>query len=227
MNDDNPEALDLGNLPQINQVLDQRMHQLQRAEEHHHGRTAQFSDRLFDEAKPAGNRTYILANQLIEVAVENYHAVFALIQKGATPWAPYNLIRPAFEAAFYALWILEPQDSVQRLLRGLRVAVEDNRQSENWIRELIKIPNLTEDQRQSMQSPISRSSTSFRRDAEGIGVKWAQASQRITLIDELLDFGCPGLHLFTFNRPDAPLAILDHLRVRDAARDFRGGSSAA
>ena len=49
----------------------------------------------------------------------------------------------------------------------------------------------------------------------------------LTLIDELLDFGCPGLHLFTFNRPDAPLAILDHLRVRDAAREFRGSSSAA
>ena len=36
-----------------------------------------------------------------------------------------------------------------------------------------------------MQAPISRSSSSFRRDATGIGVTLAQASQRITLIDEL------------------------------------------
>ena len=46
----------------------------------------------------------------------------------------------------------------------------------------------------------------------------------LTLIDELLDLGCPGLHLFTFNRPLAPLAILEHLRVRDCARDYRGRS---
>lgn len=48
----------------------------------------------------------------------------------------------------------------------------------------------------------------------------------LTLIDELLDLGCPGLHLFTFNRPLAPLAILEHLRVRDCAREYRGRSPA-
>ena len=40
----------------------------------------------------------------------------------------------------------------------------------------------------------------------------------LRLIDDLLDLGCPGLHLFTFNRHPAALAILEHLRIRDAAR---------
>lgn len=40
----------------------------------------------------------------------------------------------------------------------------------------------------------------------------------LSLIDSVLELGCPGLHLFTFNRHHAALAILDHLRIRDAAR---------
>ena len=49
----------------------------------------------------------------------------------------------------------------------------------------------------------------------------------LSLIDDLLDLGCAGFHLYTFNRPDAALAILEHLRVRDAAREYRGRSPAA
>lgn len=46
-------------------------------------------------------------------------------------------------------------------------------------------------------------------------------AETLRLIDDLLDLGCPGLHLFTFNRHPAALAILDHLRIRDAARRRR------
>lgn len=49
----------------------------------------------------------------------------------------------------------------------------------------------------------------------------------LSLIDDLLDLGCAGFHLYTFNRPDAALTILEHLRVRDAAREYRGRSPAA
>ncbi|RLZ03013.1 5,10-methylenetetrahydrofolate reductase [Kocuria tytonicola] len=48
----------------------------------------------------------------------------------------------------------------------------------------------------------------------------------LSLIDDLLDLGCAGFHLYTFNRPEAALTILEHLRVRDAAREYRGRSPA-
>lgn len=40
----------------------------------------------------------------------------------------------------------------------------------------------------------------------------------LRLIDSVLELGCPGLHLYTFNKHPAALAILEHLRIRDAAR---------
>ncbi|GAA1185208.1 methylenetetrahydrofolate reductase [Nesterenkonia xinjiangensis] len=43
----------------------------------------------------------------------------------------------------------------------------------------------------------------------------------LNLIDTVLELGCPGLHLFTFNQHPPALAILDHLRIRDAARRQR------
>lgn len=43
-------------------------------------------------------------------------------------------------------------------------------------------------------------------------------AETMRLIDELLELGCPGFHLFTFNQHPAAVAILDHLRIRDAAR---------
>lgn len=49
----------------------------------------------------------------------------------------------------------------------------------------------------------------------------------LNLIDAVLELGCPGLHLFTFNRHRAALSILDHLRIRDAARQQRGGLETA
>lgn len=44
----------------------------------------------------------------------------------------------------------------------------------------------------------------------------------LNLIDAVMELGCPGLHLFTFNQHPPALAILDHLRIRDAARHRRG-----
>lgn len=49
----------------------------------------------------------------------------------------------------------------------------------------------------------------------------------LNLIDAVLELGCPGLHLFTFNRHRAALSILEHLRIRDAARHQRGGAETA
>jgi hypothetical protein len=134
-------VLDLGNVPSTASLLDGRIEHVRWIETQHHRKGYHLTQRLFDEARPAGERTYIHAFHGIETAWENYSAVFGLVQgaHGATPVAPYNLIRPAFEAAFYALWALEPEDGSDRCLRGPRIAVEDNRQRSNWIEELIEI----------------------------------------------------------------------------------------
>ena len=184
--DPTPEHLDLGNVPRVSQALDSRLAQLDHMDEAHRSQHYHLTQRLFDEARPAGERSYIHARQLIGTASENYRAVLALLTgNGATPVAPYNLIRPAFESAFYALWILDPADGHERCLRALRVAVEDNRQRQNWTAELVKIPGLTESQRQAMLEPVAKSSKIYRDEAEELGPGWNRASQRVNVEQEI------------------------------------------
>ncbi len=47
-------------------------------------------------------------------------------------WA---LLRSQLEAAFWALWPLDPEESSQRVLRGIQVEWRDDRQSMTYFRE--------------------------------------------------------------------------------------------
>jgi hypothetical protein len=105
---------------------------------------------------------------------------------GATPVAPYNLVRPAFEAAFYALWALEPEDGRDRCLRGLRIAYEDNRQRSLWVEELIKIPDLTDAERQLMREPVAKASHVYRQEAEALGVSWDKQVKQKLIVEQAL-----------------------------------------
>jgi hypothetical protein len=95
------------------------------------------------------------------------------------------LIRPAFEAAFYALWALEPEDGSDRCLRGLRLAYEDNRQRSLWIDELIKIPDLTDAERQRMREPVAKASHVYRQEAEALHVKWDKVTQKVNVLEAI------------------------------------------
>ena len=171
--------LDLGDTPRIFQKLAEMIAHLRRIEDQHRARHYRLTQRLFDEARPAGERTYMQAFRAIETAWENYSAIFGLLQgHGATVFAPYNLMRPAFEAAFYALWALDPEDGRDRCVRGLRLAIEDNRQRGNWTEELVKIPGLTNAQREQMRAPIAKASTAYRAEAARLGVDWALVSNK-------------------------------------------------
>jgi hypothetical protein len=177
-------VLDLGNVPRMASVLGGRIELFRGIETEHRRKQYRLTQRLFDEARSAGERTYIHAFQGIETAWENYSAVFGLLQgrHGATPVAPYNLIRPAFEAAFYALWALEPEDGSERCLRGLRLAVEDNRQRSNWIEELIKIPELSDAERHHMREPVAKANTVYQQEAQALGVNWGkQVTQKLNV----------------------------------------------
>lgn len=160
---------------------------MQQVNEQHRGRPLDFTERLMDEQKPGGVRAYIHTGQLIDTAWENYASVFSLLAgaEGATPVAPYNLVRPAFEAAFHALWILDPYDPKERCLRGLRIAHEDNRQKTNWLEELVKIPFLTTVQRDQMFDSVRSASAVYRREAEELGVRWPMVTQSMSTLHEL------------------------------------------
>jgi hypothetical protein len=171
--------LDLGDIPRIFQKLDEMIAHFRRIDDQHRAKHYTFTQRLFDKARPAGERTYIQAFRAIETAWENYSAIFGLLQgHGATVFAPHNLIRPAFEAAFYALWALDPEDGRDRCMRGLRLAIEDNRQHRNWTDELVKIPGLTDAQREQMRAPIANASTVYREEAAKLGANWNVVSQK-------------------------------------------------
>jgi hypothetical protein len=176
-------VLDLGDVPRTASLLHGRIENFRWIETQHRRKQYHLTQRLFDEARPAGERTYIHASQSIETAWENYSAVLGLLQgpHGATPAAPYNLIRPAFEAAFYALWALEPEDGSERCLRGLRLAVEDNRQRGLWKKELMKIPDLTEAERERFWEPVAKTSTVYRQEAQALHVKWEKVAQRVNV----------------------------------------------
>lgn len=63
------------------------------------------------------------AERYLGVAWDNHSALVALIQSphGLSPSAPWNLLHPTFEAAFHAAWILDPEESLERRRRALRV----------------------------------------------------------------------------------------------------------
>jgi len=82
------------------------------------------SARAFDEARPAGRRTYMEVTRYLGVARDNHEALLAVLEHhGATLWAPWSLLRPTFETALLAAWILDPEDGRERRARGLRCEI--------------------------------------------------------------------------------------------------------
>src|SRR4051794_29420428 len=92
------------------------------------------SARAFDEAQPAGPRTYMAASRYLTVAQDNHQALLALLRHhAATPWAPWSLLRPVFEASFWAAWLLDPDSGQDRRTRGLQCEIRDAyEQRKHW-----------------------------------------------------------------------------------------------
>jgi hypothetical protein len=144
-----------------------------------------FTARAFDEAQPACTRTYIAAQSFLEVARQNLDAFKALIQSphGVRQWAHWNLLRPVLEASFWVVWILEPDDGRERRRRGLRVEIDDAREQERWLNELR--PMVSGHDIDQALGRISRSNTTFRREAEQLGMEWKKAREPVNVTREL------------------------------------------
>ncbi len=64
------------------------------------------------------------------VAIDNLEAVRNLVQDAGVvhPWAEHTLLRAAFESACTALWLLGPDDPLERHYRGVKHALDNVRQ---------------------------------------------------------------------------------------------------
>lgn len=89
------------------------------------------SDLAFDTARSGTYDVGHAAWSGIAVAIDHLHALRELIVKAGSlhTYAPFSLIRSAMDNASLALWLIGPDDSDERVLRCLRVASENVRQS--------------------------------------------------------------------------------------------------
>lgn len=120
-------TVNLGNLPKHWQILKELNREASRATDQYRV-NMDFTDRRFDEATPTGRRIYFNAVHVLNVAEDNQLALEdMLLNRGIPPFAAWSLIRPAFENAFYAVWLLEPDDSRERCRRALRMDWQEQR----------------------------------------------------------------------------------------------------
>ena len=94
---------------------------------------AALTDRRFDEAKPAGEMTYIAARQLMVTAYQHHQAFRREVEHhGLTPFVSWTLLRSVFEASCWVHWLLEPDDDLVRRQRGLRRNWRDLIEYHEW-----------------------------------------------------------------------------------------------
>jgi hypothetical protein len=155
--------------------------------------------RMIDERQVAGHRVYITAERYLGVAWDNHSALVALIRgpHGLSPSAPWNLLRPTFEAAFHAAWILDPKESLQRRRRALRVEWLDELDHRRYYDEVMRMRSVDRDadwqeaSRQLAQSKAANEA-SYRSDAKALDLSWPPA--RVNIRDELGQLShCAGL----------------------------------
>lgn len=154
-----------------------------------YGNSVDLTDRRFDSSHRAGQRAYITASGLIRLAREHQfllartmigpHAV------GVYPHATLNLIRPAFEASLTAFWLLDPDDSRTRVLRGLRQCWEDHRQSNSWAEEMLASPLATRETREGVFKKEAEIAKRYHEDADHFRIKWDKVRQKVNLVDEI------------------------------------------
>lgn len=154
-----------------------------------YGRSVDLTDRRFDSANRAGQRLYITASGLIHLAREHQHLLAKTMvgpdAVGVYPHATPNLIRPAFEAALMAFWLLDAKDSKTRVLRGLRRSWEDHRQSDAWANDVLDSPLATTEEREQVVAKKAQIAKRYDEDAQRLGVKWEKVRQKVNLRDEV------------------------------------------
>ena len=177
------ETLELGDLPRLWRMLEQRYDVVYRLGD---PAPTSLTARAFDLAQPAGHRGYFTALRYLGVAMDNHRALLALLEHhGATNSAPWSLLRPMFESGFYACWVLDPVDGRERRIRGLRCEVNDERERKNYLGCLAEIPVEGTKVHDIIAHREATVGKVYRDEATALGVRWDKVNQKINLIDEL------------------------------------------
>lgn len=148
-------------------------------------RTQILTDRRLDSAHRTGNRAYITASHLIGFAREHQHFLetsMTLPGSYVYPHATPNLIRPAFEAALTALWILDGPNTKERQLRGLRHSWEEQRQSDNWADELLNPSLVDDDTADHIRAERQKIRARYLQDASDLHLTKDEVSRRPDLL---------------------------------------------
>lgn len=176
------ETMDLGALPQQWEQMDllaKRMQTVSKQPPH----SAVLTDRRFDESQPAGHRGWINAHAYIQGGMEHLDALrFMLSNFGATPRVPWTILRSVFESGFWAAWLLDPDDGLERRRRGLRLEVRGSIERKN-----VYDAHLKHDphERDRVASGHLLDETTYRREATQLGMTWEATKRKITTVDEL------------------------------------------
>ncbi|SHN48211.1 hypothetical protein [Cryptosporangium aurantiacum] len=170
------DRMDLDNLPDYWQVLSGELRDVERLPPLNTHRL--LSARAFDESQVAGPRTYMAVTRYLNVARDNHEALLALLEhRGATLWAPWSLLRPTFEAAFYATWILDPEQGKERRVRGLRCEVRDFRERRNHRAAFKILPELRDAIDEAERREGATSLRTYKDEAAKLGVDFDGVQQ--------------------------------------------------
>lgn len=178
-----PEKMDLDTLPTVWAAVEQMHWEAERLTER--PRSQMLTARYIDEGQVAGPRTYIIVSRLLQVALDNHLALIGLLKShGVTHWAPWNLMRPVFESAFYVVWILDPSESRDRRRRGLRAEVNDANEKKKWIESLVDAGVRRQDiaPLRERREEVTRI---YRSEASALSINWETVQQKINLVDEI------------------------------------------
>ncbi|MFC9694658.1 hypothetical protein ACFTSF_39290 [Kribbella sp. NPDC056951] len=178
------ETMDLGNLPVYWRLIAQEFRKLEALPSLASNRI--LSARAFDEAQPAGHRTYMGVTRYLNVARDNHEALLGLLEHhGATMWAPWSLLRPTFESSFLAAWLLDPEDGRERRARGLRCEIVDAHEQRKYRAEFKVLQQAKDLLAASEKKWESGSLKTYRTEAAALGRTFDQLRQRIDVAGEL------------------------------------------
>lgn len=144
-----------------------------------------------DESRIGGHRLYPIVERYLASAEDCHMALPRLLQShGATQTAMWAILRAQFEAAFFALWLLEPDESRIRVLRGIRVEWLDDKQSRAYFDEVLRdqIVPLAEVERIAeleRHAKLSEDHTrTYKRECAALGFSYHRP-EPVNVVDEL------------------------------------------
>ncbi|GAA0330036.1 hypothetical protein [Micropruina glycogenica] len=148
--------------------------------------TSILSARRFDEGKVAGLRPYLHAAGLLAASWDHHWLLTqTLTTSGVTPHATWSLIRPAFEAAFHALWVLDPDDSFNRRRRGLQLELADAREQKLWAEAAVATGFSNAEESQRTLDALNSTYQALDREARHFNAAAKDMNRLANLVTEL------------------------------------------